>query len=106
MNIIRYTIPYNIYYGSIGKTLGVKYRLTKNFKNEAQALEYANTLASSLYYKNEGKYGLPSYNQIAEESDITGIGIQDLYEEHIKDMMRWYVIPTEDDTIPQKNLKY
>ena len=35
---------YNIYYGTIGKTLGVKYRSTKNFKNEKEALKFTKKL--------------------------------------------------------------
>ncbi len=97
---------YNIYYGTIGKTLGVKYRFTKNCKNEQDAIKIAKNAASALYYKNEGKFGLPSFIDINNESEITGIDIEKLYNEHIEDMMRWYVIPTELDTISIRKLKY
>lgn len=99
-------IQYNIYFGTIGKTLGVKYRLTKWFKSEKDALSFAKTSASSFFFKNEGKYGLPSYNQISKESEITGIDMEELYQQHIDDMMRWYAIPTEIDTISVKKLKF
>lgn len=97
---------YNIYFGTIGKTLGVRYRFTKLFKNEEEALEYANKSATSLYYKNEGKFGIPAFSKVLEESKITGIDIKQLYEDHIKDLCRYYVIPTEVDTIPNRKLKY
>lgn len=97
---------YNIYFGTIGKTLGVKYHFTKWCKNEEDALNIAKNSVASLYYKNEGKYGLPSYNEISEESKITGIDIEKLYQEHIDDLTRFYVIPTEIDTIPTRKLKF
>lgn len=96
---------YNIYFGTIGKTLGVKYRFTKNC-NEQEALKIAKDGVTSLYYQNEGKYGIPSFNIINEESKITGIPIEDLYNEHIEDICRWYVIPTELDTIPTNKLHW
>ena len=97
---------YNIYYGTIGKTLGVKYRFTKTCKNEQDAIRLAKNAAASFYYKNEGKYGLPSFVDINKESNLTGISIEKLYEDHINDMARWYAIPTELDSIPQKKLKF
>lgn len=97
---------YNIYFGTIGKTLGCKYRFTKNCRDEREALKLAETSAQSFYYKNEGKYGIPSYSQIAKESEITGVDLEKLYQEHIKDMMRFYAIPTEVDTISLKKLKF
>lgn len=99
-------IQYNIYYGTIGKTLGCKYHFTKACKSEQEALDIAKNSAHSLYYKNEGKYGIPNFNQISKESEITGISIERLYNEHVEDMMRWYVIPTQSDTIPIKKLKF
>lgn len=99
-------IQYNIYFGTIGKTLGVKYQFTKLCKNEQDAMKTAETAAQSLYYKNEGKHGLPSYLQISKDSKITGIDIENLYKDYIKYYMRWYVIPTEIDTISSKNLKF
>lgn len=97
---------YNIYFGTIGKTLGCKYRFTKNCRNEQEALKLAENSAQSLYYRNEGKFGIPTYNQISKESEITGIDIETLYMDHIKDMTRYFVIPTELDTIPMKKLKF
>lgn len=99
-------IQYNIYFGTIGKTLGCKYRFTKSCKNEQEALSIAKNAAASFYYKNEGKYGIPTYNQIQKESEITGVDIEKLYNEHIYDMTRYFVIPTEEDTIPNKKLKF
>lgn len=97
---------YNIYFGTIGKTLGTKYRFTGEFKTESQAKNFAKKAATSFYYKNEGKYGIPNFKQIISESKITGVSVEELYKDHINDMMRWYIIPTEIDTIPQKKLKY
>ena len=97
---------YNIYFGTIGKTLGCKYRFTKWCKNDQDAIKIAETSAQSFYYKNEGKYGIPTYNVISKESEITGIDIETLYKDHVKDMMRWYAIPTELDTIPNAKLKF
>lgn len=96
---------YNIYYGTIGKTLGCKYHFSKYCKDEQSAIKLAQDSASSLYYKYEGKYGIPSFNTVLKESEITGIDIEDLYKEHINDMMRWYAIPFEDDTISSKDIK-
>ena len=97
---------YNIYYGTIGKTLGVKYRFTRVCKNEQDALRIAKSAASSLYYKNEGKYGIPSFVDINKESEITGVPIEDLYNDHINDMCRWFVVPKSVDTIPDRKLRY
>lgn len=102
----NYNTSYNIYFGTIGKTLGIKYRFTKNFRSEEQAKQYAKNAVISFYYKNEGKFGLPSYIQIAKESELIGVPIEKLYEEHIEDMTRYYAIPTDLDTIPIRKLKY
>lgn len=99
-------ILYNIYYGTIGKILGIRYRFTKNCKNENEALKIAENAASTLYYKNEGKYGIPTFTEISEESKITGIPLETLYNSHIKDMTRFFVIPTEIDTISSKNIVF
>ena len=99
-------MTFNIYYGTIGKTLGVRYRFTKNFKSEEEAIKTAKRAVQSFYYKNEGKFGLPSFDIISKESKITGRSIEDLYDEHIEDMCRWYVIPTELDTIPTNKLRW
>jgi len=97
---------YNIYYGTIGKTLGVRYRFTKEFKNENIAKSFAKNAAFKFFNKNEGKYGVPTFNDISKESEITGLSIEKLYDDHMQDMMRWYVIPTEYDTISNENLKW
>ena len=97
---------YNIYFGTIGKTLGCKYRFTKWCKTDLEAKKIAENAAASLYYKYEGKYGIPTYNQIAKESELTGIDVEKLYQEHVNDMTRSYCIPTELDTIPLDKLKY
>ena len=97
---------YNIYYGTIGNKLGVQYRFTKNCISDEEAKELAYNSVSSFFYKNEGKYGVPTYNQISKESEITGVDIEVLYKEHIEDFCRWYAIPTDEDTISSKNLKY
>jgi len=99
-------MTYNIYYGTIGKTLGVKYRFTRNCRNEQEAIKLAKNAVTTFYYKNEGKYGLPSFDQINKESKITGLSIESLYDDHIEDMCRWYAIPTEEDTIPSDKLRW
>ena len=99
-------MTYNIYFGTIGKTLGVKYRFTRNCNSEQEALKLAKNSVTSFYYKNEGKYGIPSFEDIDKESKITGLSIETLYNNHIEDLCRWYVIPTEVDTISSKNIKY
>ena len=103
---MKFTKPYNVYYGTIGKTLGIRYRHTKNFKSEEDALNYAKNAATSFYYKNEGKYGIPSYSDIVKEAKLSGVDVQTLYEDHIVDMMRWYAIPTELDSITKKQLRW
>lgn len=97
---------YNIYYGTIGKTLSERYRFTKTCKSEQDALRLAKNAATSFYYKNEGKYGLPSFVDINKESNLTGLPIEKLYEDHINDMMRWHAIPTELDSVPQNKLRF
>ena len=99
-------MTYNIYYGTIGKTLGIKYRFTRNCRNEQDAIKLAKNAVTTFYYKNEGKYGLPSFDQINKESKITGLSIESLYDDHIEDMCRWYAIPTEEDTIPSDKLRW
>ena len=99
-------MTYNIYYGTIGKTLGVKYRFTRNCRNEQDAIKLVKNAVTTFYYKNEGKYGLPSFDQINKESKITGLSIESLYDDHIEDMCRWYAIPTEEDTIPSDKLRW
>ena len=97
-------IQYNIYYGTIGK--GAKYRFTKMLKSDKDANNFAEKCASSYYYKNEGRYGIPSFKQIISEVQLTGIDVEKLYKEHIYDTIRWYAIPTNLDTISSKYLKY
>ena len=97
---------YNIYFGTIGKTLGCKYQFTREFRNEQEAISIAKNAASSMFYKYEGKYGIPSYSTISKESEITGVDIETLYQEHIRDMMRYYVIPTDLDTIRSNKLRF
>lgn len=97
---------FNIYFGTIGKSLGCKYRFTKMFKNETEANKFAKNCAEAFFYKNEGKKGLPNYNQISKESEITGVDIETLYQDHVNDMVRYYVIPTDLDTISKKDLQF
>lgn len=99
-------MEYNIYYGTIGKKLGCKYRFTSSFKNEKQAIQTAKEGAESLFYKNEGKYGIPTISDILNESKLTGIDVPMLYEEHIEDLCRWYAIPTELDIIPKRKIHW
>lgn len=99
-------IQYNIYFGTIGTTLGCKYQYTKWCRNDVEANKLARNAATSFYYKNEGKHGIPSFNTIAQESKITGVDIERLYKDHIHDMVRYYAIPTELDSIPNKKLKF
>lgn len=95
---------YNIYYGTIGNKLGEKYRITKKFRNDEAALAFARECATSFYYKNEGKCGIPSFKTISEESKITGVSLEKLYKEHIEDFMRYHVIPTELDSVSSSDL--
>lgn len=95
---------YNIYYGTIGKDFGEKYRTTKKFRNDESALAFARECATSFYYKNEGKRGIPSFKTISEESKITGVSLEELYKEHIEDFMRYHAIPTELDTVSSSDL--
>ena len=97
-------IQYNIYYGTRGGNLKVSYRYTKSFENEKDASEEASIGATNLYYKYEGTHHLPSYNQIVKESKITGRSIKELYTEHIKDCMLYYIVPTDVDTVSSKDL--
>lgn len=97
---------YNLYYGTVAGPLSVKYRVTRSFNDDESAKNAAFEEATNTYYKNEGKYNLPSYKEIKEESDITGINILKLYQEHIKDLMRWFAVPTALDTVSNKELKF
>lgn len=102
----QYNQPYNIYFGTIGKKLGLRYRYTKYFKSDEEAKLYAREAATSYYYKNEGKHGLPSFADISKESNITGVDLEILYKEHIHDLCRYYAIPTSVDTILSKDLRF
>lgn len=104
MKNFSYLTSYNIYYGTIAT--GAKYKFTKKLKNEQEAEELARNSAKSYYFKNEGKYGLPSYETILKEVEITGLSFETLYDDHINDMMRWYAIPTEIDSVPSRKLRY
>lgn len=97
---------YNLYYGTVDGPLKIQYRGTRSFVNDEFANAEAFKEASNLYYKNEGKFGLPGFNKIKEEQEITGINILKLYEEHIKDLMRWFAIPTEVDIVNNKGIKF
>ena len=99
-------IQFNIYFGTVGKTLGCKYRFTKLFKNEVEAKKFTKNCTEAFFYKNEGKKGLPNYIQISNESKITGVDIETLYQDHMNDMMRYFVIPTDLDTISKKDLQF
>lgn len=94
---------YNIYFGTIGTC---EYQYTRNCKNDQDAKRVAENAAQAFYYKNEGKFGIPTYEVIAKESEITGVDIEKLYKEHINDLMRFYAVPTELDTISSKKLKF
>lgn len=98
---------YNIYYGTpTNNALKCQYRITVDCKSERRAKELAYDAACSFYYKNEGKFNLPGYNQIKKECDLTGVSLKNMYGEHIKDLLRWYAVPTELDTVSSKDLKY
>lgn len=99
-------MTYNVYFGTIGKTLGIRYRYSINCKSKEEALVKAKDAATNFYYENEGKYGIPSFNKILKESNLLNIPIETLYNDHIYDMMRWYVIPTDEDTISTKELRW
>lgn len=102
---MKYSLElYNIYYGTGAE--GAKYHFTKEFKNEAEANNFAKDVAKSFFYKNEGKHGIPSFNDVSLEVQITGLDFETLYNDHFVDLMRWYAIPTEVDTISSKNLKW
>jgi hypothetical protein len=96
---------YNLYYGTQDGPLKVQYRVTRNFNSEENAKQAAFDGATSLYYKNEGKFGLPDYSKIMQESKITGLNVLKLYEEHIKDLMWFYVVPTDVDTVSERDIK-
>ena len=104
--MIQYKKYYNIYYGTIGNSLKCEYKFTKLFNNDKEASDMAKSLAESLYYKNEGKKGIPSFSQLMTESELTGISLETLYKEHMYDMIRFFAIPTDMDSIPSKKLKF
>ena len=95
---------YNIYFGTIGKTLGCKYRFTKWCKDEESAKNLAREYATNFYYKNIGKHGIPSLGTVVKESKLSGVDIETLNKEHIEDIMRYYAIPTIWDTISNKDI--
>lgn len=99
-------IEYNIYFGTIGKTLGTRYRFTRSYETEKDAKTDAEHSATSFYYKNEGKYGIPSFNQINKEAELTGLDLETLYQDHINDLIRYYVVPMAVDTVSKNKLVY
>jgi hypothetical protein len=99
-------MTYNIYFGTIGNTLSCKYRFSAHFKNEEDAKKTAYEQAVIFYNEHEGEYGIPSFETLMKESNTTNTPISTLYDDHVNDMMRWYAIPTDVDTIPSKELNW
>lgn len=95
---------YNFYFGTRGGKLQCKYRYTTECKNDVDATKELKNVASSFYYRYEGTNHIPSFKQISVESELTGIPVEKLYEEHIKDSIISYWVPTELDTVPTKDL--
>lgn len=96
---------YNLYFGTQDGPLKIQYRYTRSYGDENEAKNAAFEGALALYYKNEGKNGLPGYSTIVKESEITGINIIKLYEEHARDLMYYFAVPTDVDTVSVENIK-
>mgnify|MGYP007032354431 CR=1 FL=1 len=95
---------YNFYFGTRDGKLKYKYRYTSECKNDNDANKELKNAASSFYYKYEGTHNIPSFKQVALENELTGVPVERLYDEHIKDLIISYWVPTELDTIPSKDL--
>ena len=95
-------IQFNIYFGTIGT--GAQYQYTMYFENEEEAKKEAYKKAATYYYRNAGDFHIPGKAEIEKEVKITGLDISTLFQEHIKDIMRWYAIPTKLDSISSKDL--
>lgn len=108
LNWISFIMEYNIYYGtrSTNPKGKVQYRFTKNVKDKKSALRAAKESATTFYYKNGGKYGITTFSKVYEESNITGVPVKDLYAEHINVDMKMFVVPTNEDVVSTKDLKY
>jgi len=94
---------FNIYFGSIANT---KYQYTKSFKNEIDANKNAEQSMFNFYFKKEGTKGFPSYNTIYKEAQKLNVEVGNLYSQYVNSMCRYYVIPTELDTISKKDLMF
>ena len=99
-------ISFNLYFGLADGPLKVKYQYTKKYKTEEDANKDLFKIAQNFYYKYEGSHHIPSYVDINKESEITGKSLESLYAEHTKDLVRFFCVPTEVDTISTRNLIY
>ena len=97
---------YNIYFGLADGELKCKYQYTKEFKNEQEAIKDTKRNLLLYYYEHEGTHHIPSFSQISEEAEYLDKDVEKLISEHINDLFRYFVIPTEVDTISTGNLNY
>lgn len=99
---------YNIYAGLAGGFGGAKYYSTILAENEDEALDYAFERACEDYEMYEGKHGLTSWSQIAEENELDPEEDYDTIEEmYMSERDSWLsmrVVPTDEDSIGEDSL--
>lgn len=97
---------FNVYFGLADGELKCKYQYTKEFKNETEAIKDTKRNLLAFYYKYEGTHHIPSFIQISEEAEYLNRDVEKLITEHIHDLFRYFIIPTEVDIVSSKDLKY
>ena len=97
---------YNIYFGLADGELKCKYQYTKEFKNETEALKDTRRNLLAFYYKYEGTHHIPSFIKISEEAEYLHKDVEKLINEHINDLIRYFIVPTEVDTISSNDIVY
>ena len=107
---------YNIYAGLDGSFGGATYQYTSEFEDIDEAIDAAYTKAVEIYDSYEGLHGLLTYgnaleeakNQINEEPDLEGLDFEEfadeIYNEYVESWIDYYVISTEEDSIPKDKL--
>lgn len=97
---------YNIYFGLADGELKCKYQYTKEFKNEIEALKDTKRNLLAFYYKYEGTHHIPSFVTISEEAEFLHKDVEKLINEHVNDLIRYFIVPTEVDTISSNDIVY
>lgn len=107
---------YNIYAGLGGSFGGARYQFTTLCETRDEAEEEAFESACEEYTQYDGLLKLPSWedairkycenNDISEDklTDEDTQEIEEYYNEAMEDWLEYYIVPTDEDDIDQKDL--